>query len=245
MPPTAPRLLPTETAPGLRQMALDEALLEVGRLPVVRVYRWTPAGVSLGCFQDHAAVVASLPRPVSVVRRITGGGAIWHEHEVTWCLVAELGRDGVPARSADIYAPLHAAIRARLAAAGAGLDRQSRGAGDRRYVAEPRCFASPAAEDLIRGGAKVLGSAARARGARVLVHGSLKLAGNAWDADAAVGCGLDREPAEACVLAGLGDLLGATPVPAPWTAEELARAEVLSTIRGDPAWIERREGARP
>lgn len=227
-------------------MARDEALLECSRVTTVRTYGWTVPTVSLGYFQDHDAVVAALAAPRPVVRRITGGGAIHHSDEVTWSLVGVLGQDGLPARTRDLAATVHGALALALAAAGAELTRQKQTFGDRRYRLEPRCFASPAADDLVcAGGGKVLGSAARARGNRVLLHGSLKLASNEWDGDAVSGCGLGEGPARAAVLSGLAQLLGPL-VPADWTGEE---EEAVTRIRhqryGDDAWVHHRQGPRP
>jgi len=241
------RVLPLLDADGATQMALDEALLAHAVAPTLRLYRWTPPTVSLGYFQDHAGIAASLAglpgaRP-AVVRRITGGGAIWHEHEVTYCLVGRLGSDGLPTRARDLYPLLHGAVATALAARGATLARQTETVGDRRYAAEPRCFASPAADDLVLGAGKVLGSAARARGERVLLHGSLKLASNPWDGEAVVGCGLDAESAGAALVDGIAAGLGLAPVPGELTAEERAGMAAIRAQRyGTSDWVERRVG---
>jgi lipoate-protein ligase A len=78
-------------------MALDEACMEaVARgdaPPTIRLYRWSPSAISIGNFQcladeiDENAVAAS---GVAVVRRLTGGGAVYHdEHgEVTYSIIA-------------------------------------------------------------------------------------------------------------------------------------------------------------
>ncbi len=241
------RLLPTLTADGPEQMARDEALLEQAAVTTLRLYAWDPPAVSLGCFQDHAASTAALPSGTIVVRRITGGGAIWHQHEVTYCLAGVLGRDGLPERARDLYPVIHGAVLLALARRGAGLARQPQSTGDRRYQAEPRCFASPAADDLVHAdGGKALGSAARARGNRVVLHGSLKLGSNAWDGPAVTGCGLDWEAAAAALREGICAALGRPLLPGAWTAAELAAAARIRGERyGDDAWVVRRSGARP
>lgn len=56
--------------------------------PTLRLYRWDPPTISLGYFQPYADY-ASLPSPAGdlpVVRRLTGGGAILHDQEVTYSL---------------------------------------------------------------------------------------------------------------------------------------------------------------
>lgn len=246
---TVLRHLEDTLADGPTQMAADEALLEAASEPTVRLYRWDPPTVSLGYFQDYAIVAAALhsagPRPPAVVRRITGGGAIWHEHEITYAVVGRLGEQ-LPSQTAAIYARIHGAVRAALAQRGARLERQDQTTGDRRYAQEPRCFASPAAEDLILAQGKVLGSAARTRGDRVLIHGSLKLASNPWDGAVVAGCGLDAINAAAALLSGLAAAFGLPLVPGSWTAAEIAaRTRIRQERYEDERWVRDRIGPRP
>ncbi len=240
------RLLPTLDADGATQMAWDEALLESATGAVCRLYRWLPPTVSLGYFQIANPIIATLPPGMAVVRRITGGGAIWHEHEVTYCLAGDLGRAGLPERVRDCYPLLHGAVLAALAQHGARLDRQDASLGDRRYRDEPRCFASPAADDLIHAaGGKVLGSAGRVRGARVLIHGSLKLASNPWDGDTVAGCGLGWDDAAACVREAIAVALGTELTnDVPSSAETLTMERIRRERYGDARWVMERIGPR-
>lgn len=227
-------------------MALDEALLDVAKTITVRLYSWDPPAVSLGYFQDFNSIKCRLPPGMAVVRRITGGGAIWHEHEITYSLAGHLGIDGLPTRTRDLYPLIHEAIRRELATRGAPLLAQPETVGDRRYADEPRCFASPAADDLVHAdGGKALGSAARARGPRVLLHGSLKLATNPWDGPAVAACGLDQPAAAAALIAGLAAALGQDVQPGHLTTEEeLARDQILASRYGDDGWVVERRGLR-
>ena len=227
-------------------MALDEALLENSTITTVRIYTWNPPAVSVGYFQEYAAIAAKLPAGMTVVRRITGGGAIWHQHEVTYSLVGILGQAGLPLRTTDLYPLLHGAIRSALARRGAPLLAQLETIGDRRYADEPRCFASPAADDLVHAdGGKALGSAARARGTRVLVHGSLKLATNPWDGPAVAACGLSADAAGEALLEGISMALGEPLQPGVLTAEEERQRDQLLTLRyGTDAWVVHRKGPR-
>ncbi|MBA3937849.1 MAG: lipoate--protein ligase family protein [Planctomycetes bacterium] len=244
------RLLPTLEADGPTQMATDEALLEAAVATTLRLYRWRPATVSLGYFQAWEGIAPRLPPgpagPLPVVRRITGGGAIWHDHEVTYALVGELGRDGLPERVRDVYPLLHGAVMAELSRRGASVDRQEADAGDRRYREEPRCFASPAADDLVSAaGGKVLGSAARVRERRILVHGSLKLASNPWDGVAVAACGLPWDEAAAALVTGIATALGLGTTDGQMTAGECAAQKRIHAERyGNDDWVQRRLGPR-
>jgi lipoate---protein ligase len=71
-------------------MARDEAMLERHIIPTLRLYSWSPAAVSIGYFQSltlEVDVEECRRQKVDVVRRITGGGAVFHEHELTYSIV--------------------------------------------------------------------------------------------------------------------------------------------------------------
>jgi len=241
------RILPRLDADGPSQMSADEALLEASMDTTLRLYRWSPATVSLGYFQDYETVAKQLPPSMPIVRRITGGGAIWHEHEVTYCLTAIAGHDGFPTRVRDAYTLLHSAVLSGLRHALATLTMQPASIGDRRYREEPRCFASPAADDVVTDtGGKVLGSAGRQRGNRVLIHGSLKLASNPWDGDTVAGCQLTFDAAAAILQTTLATALGQKSIPGQWTETEMAARKRIHHERYDTnAWVVHRQGPRP
>ena len=84
-------LIDPEPNSGQKNMAVDEMLLDQAsetREPVFRVYEWSEPTVSLGYFQkpaesDSGNRFQNLPR----VKRLSGGGAILHHHELTYSLV--------------------------------------------------------------------------------------------------------------------------------------------------------------
>lgn len=101
------RLIEPETKAASANMAIDEALLRArikGKTPnTVRFYRWRPSAVSIGRFQCiHNVVNLENCRAngVDVVRRISGGGAVYHdsEGELTYSVIvkqADLGTTDV------------------------------------------------------------------------------------------------------------------------------------------------------
>ena len=77
----------------------------------LRTYGWTIPTLSLGYFQ-HLAEVRADPRwsNVPLVRRLTGGGAIWHHHELTYALVVP-GEHPLARPSTELYHAVHAGHR--------------------------------------------------------------------------------------------------------------------------------------
>ena len=165
---------------GPTNMARDEHLLysEEFRPAAVRIYGWSPPTISLGCFQRYAEV-AELPedvRELAVVRRPTGGGAILHDLEVTYCLVVDSSLAITRAAPVELYRLVHTFWREELEEYG----RHSELAPEHYPFPSPRngpffCFQEPGRTDLMVGGEKLLGSAQRRIPGRVLQHGSLLL----------------------------------------------------------------------
>jgi len=86
-------------------MAIDEAICRLrsqGRSPnTIRFYRWKPSAVSIGYFQlvDQEVDVNACKRlGVDIVRRMTGGGAVYHayEGEVTYSIIVNEDHERMP-----------------------------------------------------------------------------------------------------------------------------------------------------
>ena len=88
------RLIDTGPLRGPENMAIDEALLNSfnknSSNPILRIYGWNPPSLSLGRFQK-AADVLDLERCgtdlLPIIRRISGGGVIYHADELTYSIV--------------------------------------------------------------------------------------------------------------------------------------------------------------
>jgi len=169
-------VIDTPAHSGAWNMALDEALLEAavaGAGPFLRWYQWDQATLSLGYFQatdtwQAEPVWSKLP----VVRRLSGGGAILHEHELTYscALPADHPRTGDPYQ---IYLDVHQALIEVLQSHGYDVKlRQTRFGKDGPAEAF-LCFSRGDEMDIVLGPHKVLGSAQRRRRGAVLQHGSL------------------------------------------------------------------------
>jgi lipoate---protein ligase len=89
------RLLETGQEPGPWNMALDQVLMSKvdDSTPVLRLYGWKPAAVSIGYFQSieqEVDIKKCGDLGIDVVRRITGGGAVLHEQEVTYSFITKI-----------------------------------------------------------------------------------------------------------------------------------------------------------
>lgn len=88
------RMLETGFNTGAFNMALDQTVLEgvasQSVLPTIRFYGWKPWAVSIGYFQgleEEVDTQACAKQSIDVVRRITGGGAVFHQAEVTYSII--------------------------------------------------------------------------------------------------------------------------------------------------------------
>ena len=155
--------------PGALNMAIDTALasaLDEGRIgPTVRFYGWQPHALSLGYHQDAAEVDAALlaERGIDLVRRPTGGKAILHAHEVTYCAVFPL--EGTSPR--ELYRSINESLIRGLRLV--GVEASLSGTSDDlrtiyREAASVPCFTSSARSELLVDGRKLVGSAQRRQG---------------------------------------------------------------------------------
>ena len=162
-------------------MAADEVLLHrVGAgesPPTLRFYQWEPPTISLGYFQKYAEYEA-LPPPAGdlpVVRRLTGGGAILHDRELTYSLTLPLQHPLLAGGPNGLYELAHDVIIACLAEAGIESNRGGQTDDSNAARGPFFCFARRHAYDVLVGQDKVAGSAQRRTRTAVLQHGSIVL----------------------------------------------------------------------
>lgn len=253
MPATPPgdvalRYLNSGYAPPAWNLALDEALWRsYDGVPVLRVYGWKPQGLSLGRFQPHAATVAAiaLPDGTPVIRRSTGGGAIYHHAgELTYSVVVDLKASGLPRDVTGSYGALHGMVAGALQTF--GIDAAHRGDADAHPAdANALCFERRMPVDLLAAGRKICGSAQRRRGDLLLQQGSILLEPNPLvpDAVAVRDCALQPVSwsALATALMEQATVLLNRPARADQpTREELAAAAAIRAARyGHDDWTNR------
>lgn len=178
------RLIDTGPLSGPANMAVDEALLDsfdpAVSPPVLRLYGWEPPAFSLGKFQV-AEEVLHLDRcreaGIQVVRRVTGGGVIYHAAELTYSIVCSQRHipDATSVKGAfrSLCGFLLLAYERLGLDASFAVDRHS-GHG-RLGGRTPFCFAGKEEYDIVVGGRKVGGNAQRRVRETVFQHGSIPL----------------------------------------------------------------------
>ena len=203
------RVLVDEPLTGAANMARDHALAAGFRAGsgTLRLYRWTPATLSLGRNEPFTVGYREFLRErpdIDVVRRPTGGRAVLHDRELTYCVVLPARAFGGPRRA---YRRINEALVEGLRRLGA----DARVAGGRSLPPDAGpCFLEPAEGEVVVAGRKVVGSAQARIGSAVLQHGSILL----W---------ADQTPLFArAVLAGAGASAGGTVAP--------------HGVSGDDAW---------
>ena len=177
------RLVVTEPLDGAANMALDEALwrsrLAGASAPTLRFFGWVVPTVSLGYGQVLDAGIdlqACRDLGVSLVRRPTGGSAIYHDRpdrELTYSVVAAVGDfDGAGGvlQSYDWIARGLVAGLHRL-----GVAAESVPVAPTTDAPPAFCFARTGSYEIVHGGRKLIGSAQRRRAGGFLQHGSVML----------------------------------------------------------------------
>jgi lipoate-protein ligase A len=249
-------LLPFVVASGPANMGLDEALLEQaierGDAACLRTYGWSEPTLSLGYFQ-HLAEAEAIPRwrSVPLVRRATGGGAIWHHHELTYTLILPSNHPGARSHTA-LYQIVHSAIAEILRQHGveAVLRNESEHAcphSRERLRHRPfLCFSDRDPQDIVSGGYKVVGSAQRRRAGAILQHGSILLKRSDRTPELPGICDLARildDPGfwSGQILPSISAAISLAPVACELTAQVLRRAsELEQSVYRNAAWTTRR-----
>jgi lipoyl(octanoyl) transferase len=175
---TSYRFVNTGIQDAALNMAIDEAILvhhirgEVP--PTLRAFCWSQPSISLGRFQSIEREIESercQQQGVALVRRPTGGRAVYHRAEFTYSIV--IGKqEGVPSGVVAAYAYLAQGLLAALKELGVQAELS-----DERVSKHPSaaCFASSTQADLTSSGFKLIGSAQVWKDESLLQQGSLPL----------------------------------------------------------------------
>jgi lipoate-protein ligase A len=168
-------------------MAFDEWLLRRASacrgVVLARLYTWSVGSITFGFNQDReTALDWSRVRETPVIRRITGGRALYHDpSELTYAIAANLSSgtrlDGTVG---DVSRRIARALQQLLD--GLSIEsqyvRQSSTRNSRpEFFHKAPCFASTAKYELVTGDRKIVASAQKRTRTAFVQHGSIKLSG--------------------------------------------------------------------
>lgn len=259
------RLIVDGARAGARNMALDEALMRSAagtRGVTLRFYGWNPPCLSFGRNQTSIGRYdreAAAGRGIDIVRRPTGGRAVYHDRELTYSVTAPVETWG---SLRNAYCRINRALAAGLATLGVPVacapERTEPG---RAPPPDARaCFRDPLPGEVTAGGRKLVGSAQWRDGGALLQHGSLLLhddqvvvqqlqaqqtASKPMDTGAIALADLLSAPPDAGVLIealsdGFAGEFGERPAPGGLTDAERRAADALVPRFTDPGWTWRR-----
>jgi len=229
---------------GPVNMARDEALLVgVGDRrspPTLRLYQWNPPTISLGYFQKHADYEALEPpaRGLPVVRRLTGGGAILHDLEITYSLTIPIDHPLAVAPNRLYGLAQQAVVRAMNEI---GVEAEPCPETDDSTPTRGPffCFARRHRYDVLLEGKKLAGSAQRRTKTAVLQHGSIVF-GNRFPqqptADWNVRHSFDLDAFRGLFGIYWAQITSVGLVDADWTEEELSMTEKFVEKYAGAAW---------
>ncbi|UCE75150.1 MAG: lipoate--protein ligase family protein [Methanomassiliicoccales archaeon] len=155
------RLLLTGHNDGFTNMGIDESIMiHVGQgisPPTIRLYGWLPPAVSIGYFQgleEEVDLDMCKNLETDYLRRITGGGAVFHEKEVTYSISIPEADRLIPDNVLESYKVICGGIIEGLKELGISS----------KFVP---------LNDIIVEGKKISGSAQTRRNRTVLQHGTV------------------------------------------------------------------------
>ncbi len=161
-----------------KNMEIDNYFLREGNGFVFRLYGWKPYGVSIGVSQDKNKVCNvdyCREKGIEIVKRITGGGAVYHKNDITYMLSCPLDFFeektvlGVYKKIAQMLLAIFKSLRIECDFAGK-VQKELRVEGMKKGVA---CFLLPSDYEIMVKGKKIVGNALRIEKNRILQHGSI------------------------------------------------------------------------
>lgn len=180
MSPANWRFVPYAEFDGALNMGIDTALLEQALecVPTLRLYGFAPPCLTLGLNQkiNPSVPERAAQKGIDIVRRPSGGRAVLHYKDITYCFLASergQGKHGVlePSVSAA-YKQICAGLQQAFLLLGLNAEL---GAAEASYRHLADCFLATTNADLHFQGRKLAGSAQLRRRGAVLQHGSIPL----------------------------------------------------------------------
>lgn len=156
-------------------MAVDELLLEhiqeYGKV-LLRFYEWDVPAASYGYSQKPSAVTRG---GLTLVRRPTGGGVVYHDVDLTYTMVIPAGHPICELNRMDSYKVIHEPVMKACLDLGKGAH-LAPDLGIKHDRATLQCFVSPSPNDVLAADETKLAGAAQRRTRKGILHqGSVSL----------------------------------------------------------------------
>jgi len=166
------RLIDTKSSNAFYNMAVDEALMKLNKIPVLRFYTWKPTAVSLGYFQSIKDIDLGFCKKnkIELVRRITGGKAVFHDKELTYSFVIDEGK--VPKSVVGSYKKISNSVL--IALRNLGIDAKFKDKGVKQ-TKTPVCLNNPSWYEIVVGNKKIAAAAQTRKKGKLLQHGPILL----------------------------------------------------------------------
>ncbi|MBM4147102.1 MAG: lipoate--protein ligase family protein [Nitrospira sp.] len=180
------RFIDTGPCNAAYNMALDETIASLVRKedmpPVLRLYGWNTPSVSIGCFQkiSDVDIIYCTEKNIPIVRRPTGGRAIFHTHEITYSLSVQTKSGLFSKGLLDSYKKISTALGLALSKIGFTpelkvLRETARSSPSDHSSKSPLCFKSISYGEVSVNNIKIIGSAQKRWTDGLLQHGSIPL----------------------------------------------------------------------
>ena len=174
------RVIVTPNLPGALNMAMDQTianLVTIGKSPAtLRIYNWQPFCLSLGYHQkiDDINLRTCEDLNIYVVRRPTGGKAVFHANEITYSVIAPFSSNIYQNTIAETYYLLAGWLSKCLQSLGVGTELvpELNSSEKQKLFRNPSCFSTASEYEITVVGKKIVGSAQRRWQGVVLQHGS-------------------------------------------------------------------------
>jgi lipoate-protein ligase A len=178
------RFIDTGLSSASFNMSLDEAMAIAVRRdkapPTLRIYGWTGPSVSIGCFQRIRDVDIEYcsKNDIPIVRRPTGGRAIFHRHDITYSFSAKTTSGIFSKGLLDSYKKIGTALFLAFTKIGTSpelklLREMRRSSSGTDYHRNPFCFRSVSFGEITVNGKKIVGSAQKRWTGCLLQQGSI------------------------------------------------------------------------
>jgi len=161
-------------------MAIDEVISQISvtrdKKPVFRVYGWRPYAISLGYNQDENDIDLELcaAKNIDVVRRPTGGRAVFHAEELTYSVILPHTSPMFHKDILTVYNIISEGLVEGLKMIGVNTELVKKTAPDALAINNTiPCFSSSAKYEIAYQGKKLVGSAQRRNQNSILQHGSI------------------------------------------------------------------------